>query len=112
MYPPHLVDTLSKLTPETVKRIREGNGENVILPNLLVDFDDFRSWDQADQFPLEYSSDTKKITILAPPCPIHQKLENTMNLWLEEMARNLTNEEEKFSSQTQYSKSQVSYAFR
>ena len=95
MHSPHLINTLSKLTPEAVERI----WESTILPNLLVGFEDFCSWHEADQLPIEYSSDTRKITILAPPCPVHQKLEDTMNICLEEMATNLTNEGEMFSSQ-------------
>ena len=108
---PHLIDSLSDLTPEIVKWIREANGEDVVLPNLDVEFDDFRSWGKADKLPIEYSSHSKKITVLAPPCSIHQKLENAMDSWLEEVAANLTNEEETFAHQTQYSECHVGYAF-
>lgn len=78
----------------------------MILPNLLVDLENFCSRYEADKLPIEYLSTTKKITILTPLSPIHQKLENAMNVWLEEIGTDLTNKWETFSCQTQYSKSQ------
>lgn len=112
MDPLRLINTLSKVTPEAVEQIRESHRENVILPNLLVDLEEFRAWDETDQLPIEYSSATNQITVLASPGPIHQYLEIAMNNWLEEVATSLTNEEERFSSRTQYSKSQASHTFR
>lgn len=100
------VDTIDKLTPQMVARLREVYEEGTIFPRLQVEPADFYRWHTED-LPVEYCSTTKQIILVAPGNPVHQMLEDVMSSWFQQAAGELSNAQERFSGYSHCGETQV-----
>lgn len=96
-----LADRIHKITPETVEKLRAVYEEGIAFQRLTVEPDDFYRWHFDHALPVEYSSTTKKIILIAPGNSVHQMLEGVMNSWFREIAGDLSSTQEEFSAYSQ-----------
>lgn len=89
---PLLVDTLDKITPQTVSKLREVHEESTTFP-MQVEPAEFYRW-HTEGLPVEYSKTTKQIILLAPGNAVHQILEGVMGSWFKEVAGELSHKQE------------------
>lgn len=78
----------------------------MLIDNEQVDPEEFRSLERAypgEENPsFEYDADNKKVTLLAPATPLHQKVEMAMQAWLEEVGDEISHGQDAYGCVTQY----------